>query len=467
MTKPPRALPPVADRPFPVVTAVILSLLICACAVYSNLSFTVTNSANYAYFPPFIRGYNANDNRHLGAEYWNIASSMARGEGFANPFPGKTGPTAWMPPLLPALLAGLHWACEGDKNAVMIVFVFLQTMTLIGTGLLVLELARRTTRLWAVVPAALFLGALLYDFRQWFQNTHDCWLVLLALDVLLAGLVLGSPLRSHRTAAGWGLCGGLFALVSPIVGLAWGGLTLIDGLRLRDWRRPAVAVLVAALTLTPWTVRNAVVFGRLVPVKSNAAYEAYQSQCLQSDGLLQGKTFRSHPYAFGGRERQEYRELGESAFLDRKRDQFLRSVWADPADFLDRVAARLLGATLWYVPMDRTHEIQRPRSTLASRVLHPIPFLALLVLAFMAVRKGVDRAVAVGACLYVLYLAPYVAISYYERYAAPLVAVKVLLVVWAVQALLSLVPVKGRPRGVVKRTSVVPGERHARPVSSR
>ena len=40
--------------------------------------------------------------------------------------------------------------------------------------------------------------------------------------------------------------------------------------------------------------------------------------------------------------------------------------------------------------------------------------------------------------IYLLYLLPYVVISYDERYAMPLVAVKVLLVVWAVDRLLAL-----------------------------
>jgi hypothetical protein len=38
---------------------------------------------------------------------------------------------------------------------------------------------------------------------------------------------------------------------------------------------------------------------------------------------------------------------------------------------------------------------------------------------------------------YVFYLCPYIAVSYYERYAVPLLAVKVLLVIWATDLVLS------------------------------
>jgi hypothetical protein len=42
--------------------------------------------------------------------------------------------------------------------------------------------------------------------------------------------------------------------------------------------------------------------------------------------------------------------------------------------------------------------------------------------------------------MYVLYLMPYVAVSYYERYAAPLLGIKILLILWAGDRLLCLWP---------------------------
>ena len=76
-----------------------------------------------------------------------------------------------------------------------------------------------------------------------------------------------------------------------IVALAWGVLTLPGARGQRAWSRLGVAVLAAGLTVTPWVVRNYLVFGRLIPIKSNLAYELYQSQCLQPDGLLRSSTF--------------------------------------------------------------------------------------------------------------------------------------------------------------------------------
>ena len=426
-------------RRFPVVAAAVLTAAIVACSVYANLSFAVTRPASYRYFPPFERGVNANDNRHLGAEYFNIAQALVAGQGFANPFKERTGPTAWMPPVLPVLEAGLLWACDGDKDAVMAVIVFLQVYVLVLTGLLVLALARQTTgRVGAWLAGALYLGALLWDFHLCFQFTHDCWLVLLALDLLVAGLCWFAPLRHWRGAAGWGLVGGFCGLINPAVALAWGVPSLLIGWQQRAWSRLGLAVLVAGLTLLPWTVRNYLVFGRLIPVKSNLAYELYQSQCLQPDGLIQSTTFGTHPYASAGRERQEYKALGEMAFLDHKRQQFRQALWADPGDFLERVADRFLGATVWYTPYDRAKEARHPWRLLLSRLIYPLPFLGLLVLIVTGIWRPLSWPQWAVLAVYLLYLLPYIGISYYDRYAMPLLGVKALLVFWAADRLLAL-----------------------------
>jgi hypothetical protein len=423
---------------FPYWTAGVLILLIIGCSVYANLAFAVTNPDDFRYFPPFKRAVNANDNRHLGAEYINIARSMVGGKGYASPFGGESGPTAWMPPVLPTILAGIVWACNGNDDAVMVVFIFMQVYVLIATGLLVMLLARRTCgRLGARLAALIFFLGLLYEFRACFQFTHDCFIVMLAVDLLIAGLCWLEPLRGKWTAAGWGVFGALCALTNPLVGFVWGIASSVIGIRKRAWSQFATALLLAGLALLPWTIRNYAVFGKLIPVKSNLAYELYQSQCLQKDGLIQRNTFSHHPFRNGSKEGQEYRAVGEVAFIEHKSAQFWQAVWADPADFLDRAANRFLGATLWYLPFDRANEPrQRPWVFLASRFVHPLAFLGLLVLLFSSLWKPLHPAQWSVMGVYVLYLFPYAAVSYYDRYAVPLLGAKILLVIWGMDRLL-------------------------------
>src|SRR5207248_7161169 len=114
-TPPPLPPLPAPSRRVSILAVILLVAAIFACSIYANLSFTVTNQASYKYFPPFKAYVNANHNNHLGAEYFNIAKAMVAGEGFANPFGIQTGPTAWMPPVLPTILAGLLWVCDGNR----------------------------------------------------------------------------------------------------------------------------------------------------------------------------------------------------------------------------------------------------------------------------------------------------------------------------------------------------------------
>src|SRR5580693_9094675 len=49
----------------------------------------------------------ARDHWRLGGEAGRIARLIVQGEGFSNPLFGKTGPTAWLSPVFPYLLAGI------------------------------------------------------------------------------------------------------------------------------------------------------------------------------------------------------------------------------------------------------------------------------------------------------------------------------------------------------------------------
>ncbi len=70
----------------------------------------------------------------------------------------------------------------------------------------------------------------------------------------------------------------------------------------------------------------------------------------------------------------------EIQFLAQRKALFWQAVRDDPLDFADRVACRFLGATLWYVPLNRNDVATRPWVTWTSRVIYPLPFLSLLFL---------------------------------------------------------------------------------------
>src|SRR5262249_19396800 len=67
-----------------------------------------------------------------------------------------------------------------------------------------------------------------------------------------------------------------------------------------------------------------------------------------------------------------------------------------------------------------------------------LPFLGVLVLIFTGIWRPLRWEQWAVMGVYLLYLLPYIAISYYDRYSMPLLGAKVLLVVWAGDRLLSL-----------------------------
>lgn len=418
----------------------VLVLAVSWASLYANASFGATDRADFRFFPPFRASCDRNMNDHLGAEYYEIAKSVYAGKGFANPFryAHDTGPTAWMPPVLPYALAGLLWATGGDEVEVMNAFIVLQCAALVVAGVLALLLARRIgLNPWAVL--GVFLWLLVSHFGIVFQQTHDFGAVLVALTAVVAVVAKGNPLCSVPRAVAWGLAGGFVALVSPVVGFVWGVLTLVEAARGRTLGRLVVCGLATAVALTPWTIRNYQTFGKLIPVKSNLSYELYQAQCLEPDGLMSlPQLLKNHPFHERGRRDADYARLGEVAYLAEKSAAFRSAVAADPREFGKRVLARLLAATLVYAPFDARGEHEWYWGLWLSRLTHPLAFLSAVLLLATARRHGLRREQWVALVAYAAYLLPYAVVGYYDRYAFPLVALNALLIASAARRLADL-----------------------------
>ena len=418
---------------------VVTSVGVVGASVYANLSYDVTDAEDYAYFPPFKAGYDGNSNDHLGAEYFNIAEALVDGRGYADPFGTPTGPTAWMPPVLTLFEAGLLLHFDRDKVAVANVVIVCQVFSLWLTAVLVLAAGRKTA---PAVPSLLVVPlvalALITRFHTAYQVTHDSWMVLLAFDGVLAFALWGRPSASGLRSLAWGVGGGVATLISPVLALCWCLLTVCEAVRVRRGRPLLVACVACALVVTPWVVRNAVVFGRFIPVKSNLAYELYQAQLLSADGRLSDKVFATHPYATHGVERSECAALGEMAFLDRKRAAFDEAVRGNPSHFAEKVYDRLLAATVDYSPMNEA-EMERETLSLLCAVTHPLPVLAGFGLLLLAPFRRLSGACWAGLALLAVYLAPYIVVSYYERYEFPLWGLKILVIVWCLDAVFTLV----------------------------
>src|ERR671912_310662 len=55
----------------------------------------------------YMQSFQIQDTWEFGFETGRIASSIASGQGFSSPLKGPSGPTAWLPPIYPYMLAGI------------------------------------------------------------------------------------------------------------------------------------------------------------------------------------------------------------------------------------------------------------------------------------------------------------------------------------------------------------------------
>lgn len=410
---------------------------------------------------------------HIGAEYDCIACAIRAGRGFSDPFHEPTGATAWMPPVLPYLMAGIYWLTGDSRDAMTIFMIVLQAAGTWLAALIVLrearklsviqkqsEARRRDVYIVGVLSVLLIFSG---NFYQLFQQTHDTGLLLMVVSLTWVFLVRWRTRKfSILAQLAWGAWGGFVSLCSPVAGATWCIMLLrpcadshaargeptveyeqntaerrksfkLGRLLQEAWRcrqSAAVPLLAWALVITPWTVRNRIELGRWIPIKSNGMYEVWQSQCQDPDGLLDNDTMAKHPWSSDGDQRQRYREIGEVAFIDEKADVAWQSLRERPLEFLERVANRAVAALAYYTPAQLIDEYMAGGWPVRwARFVHPLPLIAIgCILVFSPI--PIATRVSTTLLMFGLLLAPYMLISYYDRYGGMLVGLKALLILY-------------------------------------
>ncbi len=224
------------------------------------------------------------------------------------------------------------------------------------------------------------------------------------------------------------MIGGLSTFAAPVLAVPWGLISLRECRR--NGRGIAIAGMMFLLVLAPWTIRNAVVFGKFIPVKSNAAYELYQTLRYSENGVVTPEVLDHHPGRYGV-EGREYIELGESRYLSRKAEQAKQLLANDPVGYFRQCGDRLWTMFVWQD--DFYHEPEWPIPQWFCRVAYPLPLLGLLML--LAKKRWRKDPLAGVAILAIIGLAiPYALVSYYERYEYAFGPVKMVLTYYGLVA---------------------------------
>jgi len=355
----------------------------------------------------------AEQRQHMGGEYYNIARALVDGQGFSDLFGEPTGPTAWMPPLYPIILSILLLLTHSRAMTADIVLL-LSNLTYVAIGSTLYAIAVSRTQRLPPLLVLLFHLVWMVVFRFWiFQLTHDIWLH--ALEVNMIMLLLHRKVQTGIVRPWqWGLLGGVLLLSSPALTFAFVCLIVYLALRDKTRRRWFAVLTIMAAIGAPWTVRNALIFHRLIPIKSNLYFDAFQGNIVDADGVYDMETMAKHPFGVPML-RFHYARLGESRFVDADRAQFLRLVTEKPGVYAMKVGRRAAAALVWYMSIDPSDE---GGALLAERICYSLPLVTFLV---MMVLGGPNRIfVALCGLFSLAFLSPYVFIAYYIRYALPL-----------------------------------------------
>jgi len=328
-------------------------------------------------------------------EHWafgRIARSIASGHGFGSPF-ADTGLSALLPPVYSYLLAGLFKIFGIETRASVLGALSLNSFFSAFTGVPVFLLARQAfgQRVakwagwgWAFSPYGIYYGA------DWAWST--CLVALELCCLFLFAWRLENSSRKRDWLVFGALCG-FSALTEPVV-LAvlplLGIYTLYRRYRLdRPWRMQAVCVAFAGMVmLSPWLVRNYIVFHRFIPVRSGFGLELYIGNNGYSERWVNSNLHPNHSHD----ELAEYERVGEIAYMDHKLQQAKDYIRSHPAWYLWMSVRRMVYMWTGYWSFDRAYLKDEPLDP-------PNIFLSttLTILALWGLRRVFQGDAALGA----------------------------------------------------------------------
>ncbi len=286
-----------------------------------------------------IRPYD--DHMLFGEEMGRIARALATGYGFSDPFRGHTGPTAWVGPLFPLLLAGVFKLFGVFTPISAWVILTLDSLFSALTAAAIWEIAaicfNQKVAQWSAWIWALYPAAMQYAVR-WVWDTS------LTTFLFSWVLVVALRMRSGATLGRWALLGllwGLTGLSNPalLIFLPACGLWVLVGTP--GWKRQAGGALLAAVLFTaclgPFTWRNWKVFHHFVPARGNFGAELYLGNGPGATGLLME---HDHPIQAPDQLRL-YTRLGEIPYSNMRGQQAMAFIHSDPMLFVGNTVKRV------------------------------------------------------------------------------------------------------------------------------
>jgi hypothetical protein len=297
----------------------------------------------------------------FGWETGRVAMAVASGHGYSSPLPINTGPSAWLPPAYPLLLAAVFRVFGIFTASSAFVILLLNAIFSVFTCIPIFFITRHSfgekaaiiaAWLWAIFPYAVYYSVGLV----W----ETCLSTLLFAIVFLMALQLDSE-SSWARWIGWGALWGILALSNPALLatlpflLAW----ILVRHSFSTGRRIAAAILTLvtlAAVATPWTLRNYRVFHRLIPLRDNFWMELYFGNTGDLSEIMPDWV---HP-STSQHELDEFQQLGEIGYNQQKKKIVLEWIRQHPGQFAVLCLRRVSNWWTGYWSFDREYLINEP-----------------------------------------------------------------------------------------------------------
>jgi len=269
------------------------------------------------------------NNFSFGFEMGRIGRAIATGQGFSDPFEGRTGPTAWEPPLYPYLIAAVFKITGVYTHASALILLsinsFFSALTCIPIFLIAKKCLSEKVALWSG-----WLWALLPSVMYW--CTRWVWETSLAALLLAILFWITLQLEEARGAKLWIVYGVLWG-IAALTNTSLLAFLLPSGLWAwyRRYKKQAGSLPQVALaslffmaTISPWLVRNYETFGKFIFVRSNFGAELRLGNGPFADGTWMQWLHPSQNIV----ELRRYQQMGELTYVAvRKREamEFIRA----------------------------------------------------------------------------------------------------------------------------------------------
>jgi hypothetical protein len=280
-------------------------------------------------------------------ENGSIAHEIVGGRGFSAQFTDKFQPTSWQAPGYPYLLA-YAWTWLGEKPSTFLLISLLQALALSLMFYPLQQLARRWFGPEAMVPITVV--TLLMPLYAWYSTRLHHTALVMAVHPWLLWLWLSQTERKNLLSpVALGLLTGLAGLFQPVMLAVYGVIAaggLLGQVLKQAWDnagRILLAGVVTLVVLTPWTVRNYEVHGRLLLVKNSFGKEFWlgNNPHATGTGYVEGGdgeiTNIYPPHCFEHRS-----QFTEMQMMDAMQAEAAAYVKSTPGEFIQRTAKKIL-----------------------------------------------------------------------------------------------------------------------------